>query len=159
MVTDAATVTAAEAAQYRAAGWWSDTTISDSVRRNAASWPDKPAYIDVSLGSEDRVLTWSEFDHAADNLSAQLRRLGVAPADGVALWHKDSAAIHVLLVAIERCGATAVGLGARAGVREVAQILRQFEVQPPIRVNADLAGDGFGLALHGVVVQPVDLPV
>lgn len=124
MVPDAAEVTAAEAAQYRAAGWWSDTTISDSVRRNAASWPDKPAYIDFSLDSDYRVLSWSEFDHAADNLAAQLRHRGVAPGDGVAVWHKDSAAIHVLLVAIERCGATAVGLGARAGVREVAQILR-----------------------------------
>ena len=41
------------------------------------------------------------------------------PATGVAVWHKDTSAIHVLLVAIERCGAVAVGLGARAGVREV----------------------------------------
>ncbi len=38
--------------------------------------------------SDDRVLTWSEFDHAATNLAAQLCRLGVAPGDGVAVWHK-----------------------------------------------------------------------
>ena len=42
----------------------------------------------------------------------------------MAVWHKDTSAIHVLLVAIERCGAVAVGLGARAGVREVTAILR-----------------------------------
>ena len=124
MVTDAAAVTPAEAAQYKTAGWWSDTTLSECVRRNAASSPDKPAYVDFSLGSEDRVLTWSEFDHAADNLATRLQHLGVAPGSGVAVWQKDSAAIHVLLVAVERCGAVAVGLGARAGVREVAQILR-----------------------------------
>jgi acyl-CoA synthetase len=70
------------------------------------------------------MLTWSEFDHAATNLAHRLLALGVAPGDGVAVWHKDTSAIHVLLVAIERCGAKAVGLGARAGVREVTAILR-----------------------------------
>ncbi|MDT5014744.1 MAG: acyl-CoA synthetase, partial [Mycobacterium sp.] len=44
--------------------------------------------------------------------------------DRVALWHKDSAVIHVALTAIERCGAAVVGLGARAGVREAAHILQ-----------------------------------
>ena len=70
------------------------------------------------------MLTWSEFDRAATNLAHRLLALGVAPGDGVAVWHKDTSAIHVLLVAIERCGAVAVGLGARAGVREVTAILR-----------------------------------
>jgi acyl-CoA synthetase len=124
MVADAAAVTSAEAAQYRAAGWWSDTTLSECVRHNAVSSPLKPALVDFSLDSPDRVLTWSEFDHAATNLATQLHWLGVAPGEGVAVWHRDSSEIHVLLVAIERCGAVAVGLGARAGVREVAQILR-----------------------------------
>lgn len=117
-------VTSAEAAQYRAAGWWSDTTLSECVRRNAASSPSKPAYIDFSDEPPDRLLTWAEFDHAATNLAGQLVDLGVVPGDRVAVWHKDSSAIHVLLVAIERAGAVTVGIGARAGVREVTQILR-----------------------------------
>ncbi|MDT4999067.1 MAG: acyl-CoA synthetase, partial [Mycobacterium sp.] len=133
MVVDAAAFTAAEAARYRAAGWWSDTTLADCVRRNATSSPDKPAYVDFAIDSPDHVLTWSEFDHAAANLATQLQRLGVAPGDGVAVWHRDSSEIHVLLVAIERCGAVAVGLGARAGVREVTQILRT--TQPSLVVS------------------------
>ena len=124
MGVEGAAVTSAEAARYHAAGWWTDTTLSECVARNAASTPDKPAYIDFSLESPDRTLTWSEFDHAATNLAHRLLALGVAPGDGVAVWHKDTSAIHVLLVAIERCGAVAVGLGARAGVREVTAILR-----------------------------------
>jgi acyl-CoA synthetase len=123
MAVDAAT-TNAEAALYRTAGWWSDTTLSDCVRRNATSTPDKAAYVDATLDAADRVLTWSEFDDAAANLGVQLQRRGVSPGDHVAVWHGDSSPIHVLLVAIERCGAVAVGLGARAGVREAAQILR-----------------------------------
>jgi acyl-CoA synthetase len=124
MGVDGAAVTGAEAARYRAAGWWSDTTLSECVRRNAGSSPDKPAYVDFRGDGADYRLTWCEFDHAATNLAQGLVDLGVAPGDGVAVWHNDSSAIHVLLVAIECCGAVTVGLGARAGVREVAQILR-----------------------------------
>ncbi|PXX08024.1 class I adenylate-forming enzyme family protein [Mycolicibacterium moriokaense] len=124
MGVEGAAVTSAEAAQYRAAGWWTDTTLSECVVRNSTSTPDKPAYVDFSLDAPDRTLTWSEFDHAATNLAHRLLGLSVAPGDGVAVWHKDTSAIHVLLVAIERCGAIAVGLGARAGVREVTAILR-----------------------------------
>ncbi len=40
------------------------------------------------------------------------------------MWHGDSGAVHVLFVAVERCGAVVVGIGARAGTREVAAILR-----------------------------------
>ncbi len=126
-------VTSAEAAQYRAAGWWSDVTLSDCVHRNAVSTPDKPAYIDFTLDSADHQLRWAEFDRAATNLACDLRGLGVQPGDRVALWHGDGAAIHVALVAIERCGAAAVGLGARAGIREVEQILRT--TQPSLLVT------------------------
>src|SRR6476469_3271953 len=124
MSVDGAAVTSAEAARYRAAGWWSDATLSDSVRHNAASSPAKPAYLDFSLDSPDYVLTWSEFDRAASNLARELMDYAVRPGDRVALWHKDSAAIHVAIVAIERCGAAVVGLGARAGVREATHILQ-----------------------------------
>ena len=113
---DAPVFTDEERARYHAAGWWSDVTLSDAVRRNAAHAPDRTAYLD----HPGAALTWSEFDAAADALAGQL---AVAPGERVAVWHGDTAAIHVLLVAVERCGAVAVGIGARAGVREVAAIL------------------------------------
>ncbi|WP_255397155.1 AMP-binding protein [Mycobacterium sp. ACS1612] len=124
MGVDAAAVTPAEAAHYRAAGWWTDTTLSKRVTHNAGSTPDKPAYIDCIPDGQDRVLTWLDFDHAATNLAHRLCALGVAPGTGVVFWHKDTAEIHALLVAIERCGAVAIGIGARAGIREVTAILR-----------------------------------
>ena len=49
------------------------------------------------------------------------------------MWHRDSAAIHVLFVAIERCGAIVVGIGARAGTREVAAIL--LSSQPKLLIS------------------------
>ena len=138
MAVDAAATTSAEAAHYRAAGWWSDTTLSDCVRRNATATPAKTAYLDFAPGTPDRRLTWSEFDNAATNLASQLRRQGVAPGDRVAVWHGDSAPIHVLLGAVERCGAVSVGLGARAGVREATQIIRT--AQPSLLVSDSAHG-------------------
>ncbi len=121
--------TAEDAARYRAAGWWSDSTLSDAVRRNAERSPDRVAYVDHPGLS----LTWREFDAAASSLAEQLTGVGVAHGDRVAVWQGDSAAIHVLLVAIERCGAVVVGIGARAGTREVAAILRSS--QPKILIG------------------------
>lgn len=138
MAVDAAVTTSAEAAHYRAAGWWSDTTLSDCVHHNAAVTPDKVAYADFTLAAPDRALTWAEFDNAATNLALDLHRLGVSPGDRVAIWHTDSVAIHVLLIAIERCGAVSVGLGARAGVRETAQIMRT--AQPSLLVTDAVRG-------------------
>ena len=118
-----------DSALFRAAGWWSDATLSDAVRRNAERSPDRPAYVDDPGAS----LSWGEFDCAASNLAEHLAGVGVARGNRVAVWHGDSTAIHVLLVAIERCGAVAVGIGARAGTREVAEILRNS--QPKILIS------------------------
>ncbi|MGA8251861.1 MAG: class I adenylate-forming enzyme family protein [Mycobacterium sp.] len=112
--------TAQDAVRFRAAGWWSDSTLSDAVRRNAQQSPDRLAYVDHPGAS----LTWREFDFAAGALAEQLVGAGVARGDRVGVWHGDSGAVHVLFVAVERCGAVVVGIGARAGTREVAAILR-----------------------------------
>ena len=112
-----------DSARFRAAGWWSDSTVSDAVRRNAERSPYRPAYV----GDPGISLNWREFDDAASNLAQQLAGVGVAGGDRVAVWHGDSVAIHALFVAIERCGAVVVGIGARAGTREVAALLRNSE--------------------------------
>lgn len=158
MAPDAALTTSAEAAHYRAMGWWTDTTLSECVHRNAISTPDKAAYVDFNADAGGLLLTWSEFDNAATNLASQLHGLGVMPGDRVAVWHRDSIAIHVLLVAIERCGAVTVGLGARAGVREAVQIM--LTAQPSLLVS-DAARGAQALevvaAVAGASLRPVVL--
>ena len=121
--------TAEDAARYRAQGWWSDLTLSDAVRANAVHSPDRAAYVD-ELGAQ---LTWGEFDSAASALARQLTGIGVTRGDRVGVWHGDSAAIHALFVAVERCGAAVVGIGARAGTREVAAILQSS--QPKLLIS------------------------
>ena len=144
--------TAQDTAWYRAQGWWSDSTLSDAVRTNAVRSSDRAAYVDHPGVS----LTWGEFDYAANALAQQLVGVGVARGDRVAVWHGDSAAIHALFVAVERCGAVVVGVGARAGTREVAAILRAS--RPKILISdqqrsaaaavvAEVAAAEFGLSL------------
>jgi acyl-CoA synthetase len=124
-----------ESARYRAAGWWSDMTLSDAVTHNAERHPDRCAYID----HPGRQLTWREFDRAASSLAEQLVGAGVTRGDRIAVWHGDSAAVHALFVAVERCGAVVVGIGARAGTREVAAILQTS--QPKMLVSDHKRGD------------------
>jgi acyl-CoA synthetase len=124
-----------DSARFRAAGWWSDSTLSDAVRHNAYRSPERPAYVD----HPDAPLTWREFDAAATDLAGQLAGASIARGDRVAVWHGDSAAIHLLFVAIERCGAVVVGIGARAGAREAAAILRNAE--PKILISDQKLND------------------
>ena len=66
-----------DSARFRAAGWWSDSTLSDAVRRNAELSPDRRAYCDAP----GICLTWHEFDAVATSLASQLAGLGIARGD------------------------------------------------------------------------------
>ena len=96
-------VTSAEAAQYRAAGWWSDTTLSDCVARNAASTPTsrRTSTSPPFAGSGADVVRVRPCRHQSGPPTA---RAGACSGRRLAVWHKDTSPIHVLLVAIERCG-------------------------------------------------------
>ncbi|RAU92035.1 cyclohexanecarboxylate-CoA ligase [Mycobacterium colombiense] len=125
-----------DSARFHAAGWWSASTLSDAVRRNAERTPEHHAYVDHG----GPLFTWREFDTAATSLAETLAGIGVVRDDRVAVWHGDCAAVHALFVAIERCGAVVVGIGARAGTREATAILRtagpKILVSDPPRAGA-----------------------
>jgi acyl-CoA synthetase len=119
--------------------------LSQAVARNAEQSPDRLAYVDHRGSS----LTWQEFDYAATALAEQLVGAGIGRGDRVAVWHGDSASIHALFVAVERCGAIVVGIGARAGTREVGAILRNS--QPKILVSDRPRADDATRAAAGSV--------
>lgn len=162
-VTSSPAFTAEDVARFHANGWWTDTTISDALHANVTRTPDRTAYVD----HPDRSLTWREFDAAATALAGQLAGAGVRPRDRIAVWHGDTTAIHVLFVAIERCGAVVVGVGARAGIREVTAILHGAEplllvTDPPCQVQAHTVATAIGCPLLtldelSVGTDPADL--
>src|SRR6202012_1520714 len=101
------------------------------------------------------ALTWREFDCSADALAEQLAGVGVQRAPRVAVWHGALAAIPVLFVAIERCGAVVVGIGARAGTREVAAIMRSS--RPKLLISD---GQGSGPATQATsAMSELSVPV
>lgn len=108
----------AEAVAYRAAGWWSDDALVDHVRRHAADRPDKAAYV-----ADDGTLTWRQLDEVSDRLARVLCTLGLEPGDRVAALLPDGATVHAAFLALEKAGFVLVGLGARAGTREIAHLL------------------------------------
>ncbi len=107
------------AAEYRAAGWWSDTTLADVVAGHALAIPDL-----IAIRSDHGNLTWSEYDAAADRIGSALANAGYAPGDRVAVWMSDSASVHATYIGAERAGVVVVGIGARAGEREVSHLIR-----------------------------------
>jgi acyl-CoA synthetase len=109
---------AAEAAEYRAAGWWGDDTIGSMVGRWAAERPDALAFL-----SGGTRFTWAQYDAAADAVARAL--LAGDPADGerVAVLMPDGPGVHAAFVGVERAGLVVVGIGHRAGDREIAHLL------------------------------------
>jgi acyl-CoA synthetase len=106
------------AAEYRRRGWWGRETLADHVARHAAGRGPEPAYI-----TADARLTWSDYDTCSDRLGSALLALGMSRGERVAIQLPDSAAVHVALLACEKAGLVAVGIGARAGERELRHIV------------------------------------
>jgi acyl-CoA synthetase len=113
-----ADIDAERAAEYRRHGWWDTAALADHVARHAANQGQEPAYISI-----DGRLTWNGYDTCSDRLGRALLGLGVSRGDRVAIQLPDSASVHVALLACEKAGAVAVGIGARAGERELWHIV------------------------------------
>lgn len=108
------------ASTYRSAGWWSDRTLADAVASHAERRPDAPAYLQ---GGD--ALTWSELARSADRFAAALVAAGVSPGDRVAVWLGDSPTLHLVFLGVEKAAATTVGIGARAGRRELVHLMER----------------------------------
>src|SRR6201996_2619007 len=106
------------AAKYRADGWWSDERHADRIRKLAKERPNDPAYI-----TETARFTWKDYDRASERVAAALLELGLERGDRVAVVLPDGPAVHAALVGVEKAGLVAVGIGARAGDRELSHLL------------------------------------
>ena len=146
-------IDAERAAEYRRRGWWDADALADHVARHAATRGPEPAYI-----TTDGPLTWSGYDTCSDRLGCALLALGVNRGERVAIQLPDSASVHVALLACEKAGVVAVGIGARAGERELRHIVGKTKAialisheehrgRPMRAVAASLAG-----VRHHVVV-------
>jgi acyl-CoA synthetase len=109
-------------------------TLERLVAAHAADAPDGLAY----AGGEHRM-TWGEYDACGSALAAVLADAAVVPGDRVAVWMPDGPAVHACYLGVERAGGVVVGIGPRAGRREVEHLL---------------GVTGASLLLHGAEPEP-----
>ena len=151
---------AADAAEYRAAGWWGDDTIGSRVRRWAAERPDVVAFV-----SGDTRFTWAQYDATANGIARTLLAGEHGDGERVAVLMPDGPGVHAAFVGVERAGLVVVGIGHRAGDREIAHLLTLTGARTLVTVAehrgrsaaqlvADLAG--LGAAIDRVVLVDVD---
>jgi acyl-CoA synthetase len=92
-----------------------DTTIAAVVARNARTHPDGLALAEAASGER---MTWAEYDVRSSRMAATLAAVYDA-GDRVALQLPDGPAVHATMLACEKAGIVGVGIGARAGAREI----------------------------------------
>ena len=107
-----------DAARYHAAGWWGNVTLSACVASHAATRPGASAFV-----TPTQRTSWADYDEAAARVAGALLGAGVTPGERVAVVLADGPDVHAVFVGAERAGAVVVGIGARAGEREVAHLV------------------------------------
>jgi acyl-CoA synthetase (AMP-forming)/AMP-acid ligase II len=125
MSTDRTNDQLSRAAEFRAAGYWDDTSLPQYVERWADDDPSHP-YLSDGFGT----YTYGEFRDAAWNLAAALIELGVKRGDRIAVQLPNWNEYFIVYVACARVGAVMI---------PVVQVYREGEVRYIVE-NAEAVG-------------------
>ncbi len=119
-------------------------TIARLVARRARERPEAVAFAEVSVGPQ---MTWREYEERSDRFAAWFRSFGWDRGDRVAFQLPDDATVHALMLGCEKAGFVGVGIGSRAGQREVDHLVRRTgarmlvtdpsavsQIEPPTRL-------------------------
>ncbi|CAM3149221.1 class I adenylate-forming enzyme family protein [Prescottella defluvii] len=150
-------IDAGTAREYVEAGWWGTQPLHELVRERAAATPDRDAFVTPSGRT-----SWATYDGIADDLAAALVALGIPAGERVAVQLPDTHLVHAALIATARAGVVAVGIGARAGVREIAHLVQKTGARTLVSIDTlggrpsdllvrELIGRGCELRSHVVL--------
>ncbi len=93
-------------------------TLAGVVAAHAVESGDRCAFV-----GGDHRMTWRDYDGRASGIAGALVDAGVTGGDRVAVLLADGPAVHACYVGVERAGGVIVGVGPRAGRREVEHLL------------------------------------
>ncbi|MBU3740234.1 MAG: acyl--CoA ligase, partial [Rhodoferax sp.] len=138
-------------------GSWRRETMADTIRCLAHN---NPAGLAFREGAHD--LNWAQYDEYSDRLAGDLIASGLLRGGRVGVMLPDGPGVHVVFTACEKAGLTVVGIGARAGDREIEHLLRKCKATAllteashagrPMAELADLMRSrGLPIASHFVV--------
>ena len=103
--------------KYVESGWWEKSkSLSSIVSHNAENDPNGLAYI-----SADGNLNWDSYHCWASAISEELSKI-TEVGDRVLVWMPDSGGVHASYLGCERSGIVAVGVGWRAGMKELSHL-------------------------------------
>jgi cyclohexanecarboxylate-CoA ligase len=121
--------------EFRAKGWWRDTTFLDDLRDARLSRPDQPAVTCWHLdGRPTETVTYAELAHHVERLAAALVGLGIGRGDVVTLQLPNSWQLIALCLACSQVGAVPNPVLPIMRRREVGFMMRLTE--SPIYVAA-----------------------
>lgn len=105
---------------YTRLGFWGTDTLTDVIRRHARSRPEATAFIE-----DEQRMTWREYDERSTRIAGALILAGFEPGERIGIQLPDGPAVHSAYIGAEKAGMTVVGLGLRAGEKEVRHLLER----------------------------------
>jgi acyl-CoA synthetase len=105
--------------EYVAAGWWGTSSLAEHVAGHAAARPAADAF----RGWDGSRLSWAEYHRGSEALAATLVARGLERGARVAVLMPDGPLVHLVYLALEKAGLVVVGIGPRAGRREIVHLL------------------------------------
>jgi len=115
-----------------------DTTTADLLRRAAASFPDREAYV-----HGERRVTYAALERMADGFAATLLDRGVAKGDVICLLLPSSIDFAASYLGALRVGAITSAINLRLGPKERASILERTNPKVIVDIDSELLRDGF----------------
>ena len=88
------------------------------VREHAGVQPQRLAFIEPA-----RAISWRGYDALSDRIALQLLEAGLQRGERVAVLLPDGIELHAALLGAEKAGLVALGIGARAGQREIRHLV------------------------------------
>ena len=121
------TSTVQRIADYRERGWWGDLTLHGMLRQHAQSNPDLLAVADQpnrqALTGDDPVrLSFSELNHASDNLASQLLKAGIKSGDAILVQLPNIAELVMAYLAASKIGVIISPAAVQYGAHELQHI-------------------------------------
>lgn len=114
-----------DVAAYTAAGWWSTETLTDHIRRHAATQPDRTAFVDEH---GDRM-SWRVYDEVSDRVAGALLAAGLERGDRAVVLMPDGPLVHAAFVGAEKAGVVVMGIGHRAGESELDHLIGKSDAR------------------------------
>jgi acyl-CoA synthetase len=93
--------------------------LAELVGERAADQPGRAAYL-----AGDARLSWEQYEALSQQLAGLLLDLGLERGERIAVLLPDGPGIHIAYLGAEKAGLVTVGIGARAGFRELEHALQ-----------------------------------